>query len=167
MRIAIGADHRGIEALDHLQGLLTRLGHEVQVAARSDSKSCDYPDIAYPVGSAVANGTADRGILLCGTGIGMSIAANKIKGIRAALVHDEVGAEISRRHNDANVLCLAADMLGIRFIDRIVQTWLRSEFEGGRHARRVGKIAAIEQGIDPASLNENVAIEPPRPAAHV
>ena len=167
MIISFGADLRGIEALGHLQDLLTRLGHEVHVVARSDAKSCDYPDIAYPVGAEVASGVAERGILLCGTGIGMSIAANKIKGVRAALVHDEIGAEISRRHNDANVLCLAADMLGIRFIDRIVETWLGTDFEGGRHARRVGKIAAIEQGIDPASLNENVAIEAPRPAAHL
>ena len=86
----------------------------------------------------------------------MPNAANKIKRVRAALVHDGIGAEISRRHNDANVLCLPTDMLGIRIIDRIVQTWLSSDFEGGRHARRVGKIAAIEQGIDPATPNGNV-----------
>jgi ribose 5-phosphate isomerase B len=151
MRIVIGTHHlRGVEALEHVQGLLTRLGHEVQVGARRDAKGRDYPEIAYAVGSAVAKGTADRGILLGGTGIGMCIAANKIPGIRAALVHDEVGAEISRRHNDANVLCIPTDMLGARIIERIVETWLVTDFEGGRHARRVGKIAAIEQGIDPA-----------------
>lgn len=154
MKIALGADHRGIEARNHLQELLKRLGHEVHVYGAPDNRSCDYPDIAYPVAKAVASGQVDRGILICGSGIGMSIAANKVPGVRAALVHDEVGADMSRRHNDANVLCLAGDMLGLRIIDRIVTTWLRTEFEGGRHARRLRKIAAIERGQDPTAIDD-------------
>ncbi len=152
MKVAIGSDHRGTEARIHLQELLKRQGHEVVVYSVNDGKSCDYPDVAYPVSRAVADGAADRGILICGTGIGMSIAANKVAGVRAALVHDEVGADISRRHNDANILCLSGDMLGLRIIDRIVLTWLRTEFEGGRHARRISKIHAIERGQDPGSV---------------
>jgi ribose 5-phosphate isomerase B len=105
--------------------------------------------MAYPVAMAVSSGAVDRGILVCGSGIGMSMASNKVKGVRAALVHDEVGADISRRHNDANVLCLPADMLGQQTIEQVVAKWLRTEFEGGRHARRVNKITAIEQGLDP------------------
>jgi ribose 5-phosphate isomerase B len=143
MKIALGADHRGHEVAAHLADLLGRLGHQVQRANRYDGKSCDYPDVAYQVARAVADESADRGILLCGSGIGMCIAANKVRGVRAALVHDEVGADMSRRHNNANVLCLPADMLGNRFIDRIVQTWLKTDFDGGRHARRVHKITAI------------------------
>ena len=158
MRIALGADHRGFEVAAHLADLLMRLGHHVQTSHHFDGKSCDYPDVAYQVARAVADGNADRGILLCGSGIGMCIAANKVRGVRAALVHDEVGADMSRRHNNANVLCLPADMLGNRFIDRIVQTWLKTEFEGGRHARRVRKIAAIEEGLDPAASHGPAAV---------
>ncbi|NJL31508.1 MAG: ribose 5-phosphate isomerase B [Phycisphaerales bacterium] len=140
MKIALGADHRGIEARIHLAELLVRLGHEVTVCTEcNNNRSCDYPDVAYPVALAVVEGRSHRGILICGTGIGMSIAANKIDGVRAALCHDEIAAEVSRRHNDANVLCLSGDMLGLRVMDRIVQTWLRTEFEGGRHARRLQK----------------------------
>jgi len=97
----------------------------------------------------------ERGILICGSGIGMSIAANKVGGVRAALVHDEVSADMSRRHNNANVICLPADMLGPRIIDRIVKTWLDTPFEGGRHERRVQKIAAIERGDSPSSVADN------------
>ena len=153
MKIAVGADHRGTEVRAHLCDWLKQPGFEVvlQTGAASGEKACDYPDVAYTVGRAVVEGRADRGILICCSGIGMSIAANKIKGVRAALVHDEVGAEMSRRHNDANVLCLSGDMLGIRFIDRIVKTWLTTEFEGGRHVRRVQKITELEQGVLPIS----------------
>lgn len=153
MRVAIGADHRGQEVRQHLVELLKRSGHDVTVTdSPGDGRSCDYPDVAYPVSKAVADGKVDRGILVCGTGIGMCIAANKIKGVRAALIHDEIGADISRRHNDANVLCLPADMLGMRIIDRIVVTWLKAEFEGGRHARRITKVSAMEQGGDPRGV---------------
>jgi ribose 5-phosphate isomerase B len=150
MKIAIGADHRGTEVRSFIRQSLAQDGHAVTDLGSLDATTCDYPDIAYAVASAVAAGSVDRGVLICGTGIGMSMAANKVPGIRAALVHDEVGAELSRRHNDANVLCLSADMLGLRIIDRIVKTWLTTEFEGGRHARRVAKIAAIETNGSPA-----------------
>lgn len=159
MKIAIGADHRGRDVIGRLATLLADLGHEVQSTnSCGDTGSCDYPDVAYHVSKAVADGTADLGVLVCGTGIGMSIAANKIKGIRAALVHDEIGAEMSRMHNDANVLCLPADMLGQRLIERIVRTWLAARFEGGRHARRVRKIMAIEQGLDPQAVADKAAV---------
>lgn len=153
MKIALGADHRGEEAVRSITALLMTQDHQVVQLGESKGRSCDYPDMAYPVAHAVATGEADRGILVCGSGIGMSIAANKVKGIRAALVHDEVGAEVSRRHNDANVLCLPADMLGVRIIERIVAAWIRTEFEGGRHERRIRKITAIERGTDPTSAD--------------
>jgi ribose 5-phosphate isomerase B len=151
MKIAIGADHRGHEVFGHLCDLLTRQGHTVEAIDTTDKPICDYPDVAWAVATRVASRSADRGILVCGSGLGMSIAANKVDGVRAAPVHDEVTADMSRRHNDTNVLCLAADMLGQRIIDRIVQTWLSTPFDGGRHARRISKIASIEQGVDPAT----------------
>lgn len=159
MKIAIGADHRGSVVLKVISDSLTMQGHTTQLLGVSHDRSCDYPDMAYPVAKAVASGRADRGILICGTGIGMSIAANKVQGVRAALVQDAVGAEISRRHNDANVICIAGDMLGARVIEDIVSAWLRTEFEGGRHERRVQKIKAIEAGIDPTTWKSD------RPAA--
>lgn len=150
MRIAISADHRGSDVLPHIVNMLEQDGHSVvRIRPCEAGKMCDYPDMAYEVGEKVASGETDRGILVCGSGIGMCIAANKVRKVRAAPVHDEIGAEISRRYNDANVLCLAADLLGLRVIERIVQTWLRTEFEGGRHARRVNKITAIEEGLSP------------------
>lgn len=157
MKIALGADHRGAEVLRAITETLTANRHIPLPLGMSKGRSCDYPDMAYPVAHAVAKGEADRGILVCGSGIGMSIAANKVKGIRAALIHDEVGAEVSRRHNDANVLCIPADMLGVRVIERIVLAWLRTEFEGGRHERRVQKIKAIEAGLDPSTLKQDRA----------
>lgn len=154
MKIAVGADHRGTEMLSQLLLQLEQDGWEVMTMGSSEQRSCDYPDVAWPVARAIADGEADRGILICGSGIGMCIAANKVSGIRAALVHDELGAEISRRHNDANIVCLAADLLGQRVIERIVNTWLNTEFEAGRHARRNRKIEAIEAGQNPADLTE-------------
>jgi ribose 5-phosphate isomerase B len=127
-------------------------GHTVTIHVPEDGKTCDYPEPAYQVASAVIAGRAERGILLCGTGIGMCIAANKIKGVRAAVVHDELTAELSRSHNDANVLCLSADLLGQRLIEKIVETWLHREFEAGRHERRIRKIHAIEEGQDPSAV---------------
>lgn len=149
MKIVIGSDHRGYEVRAHLEQFLSSQGHDVQIITAGQGASCDYPDVAYPVALAVAGGQCQRGILICGSGIGMSMCANKVKGIRAALVHDEVGADMSRRHNDANVLCLSADMLSLRIIDRLVETWLATPFEGGRHARRVAKIGSIDKGCDP------------------
>lgn len=155
MTVAISADHRGSEAISRISLLLESHGCQVLDLSAYENKTCDYPDMAYPVAQAVATGEAKCGILVCGSGIGMSIAANKVKGVRAALVHDEIGAEMSRRHNDANVLCLPADLLGIRIIERIITCWLKTDFEGGRHARRVRKITAIEQGRDPSEVPDS------------
>ncbi len=144
MKISIGCDHRGYEAKELIKGLLQRMGHEVADVGTYDSKSCDYPDFAVPVALAVARGESDKGILICGSGIGMSITANKIKGIRAALCHDELTAQMSRKHNNANVLCLPAMLVNDPLITKIVETWLSSDFEGGRHERRVEKIMEAE-----------------------
>ncbi len=156
MRIVIGADHRGSQAIDSLRHLLETSDHTVTVLEDAcpgpTTRSCDYPDMAWPVARAVAEGEADFGILLCGSGIGMSISANKVDGVRAALVHDEMTAEVSRRHNDANVLCLAADLLGHRVMERIINAFLNTPFDGGRHLRRKLKIAAIERGDDPRDI---------------
>jgi ribose 5-phosphate isomerase B len=158
MKIAIAADHRGKEVQTHLNTWLSQEGFDVVEFSTCDCKAGDYPDYAYPVATAVADGDIDMGVLICGTGIGMCIAANKVKGIRAALVHDEIGADLSRRHNDANILCLSADMLGQRIINRIVKTWLTTEFDGGRHARRNSKINAIEQGLNPIDCADTQAV---------
>ncbi len=152
MRIAIGGDHRGHDAIVHLSEHLRALGHDVQTLGPVSREPCDYTDPAFAVASAVSGGKADMGVLICGTGIGTCIAANKMKGIRAALVHDEITAQMSRSHNDANVICLSADLLGIRLMDKIVDTCVNTEFSGGRHARRVKKIGAIEDGQDPAGM---------------
>lgn len=153
MRIALGSDHRGYKQTAHLVDLLRSRGYEVNWVGTRSEQSCDYPEAAWKVGQAIRSGQADLGILICGTGIGMSIAANKIPGVRAAVVHDELTAQLSRSHNNANVLCLSADLLGERFIDKIVEVWLATEFEGGRHARRVAKIHEIEEGRDPAQMD--------------
>lgn len=147
-RIVIGADHRGINAARLTAQHLTSEGMHAQILGECDGPS-DYPDQAWLVAQSVAKGEADRGILICGTSIGMAIAANKIKGIRAAVVHDELTAQLSRAHNDANVLCLSGDLLGQHLIEKIIDVWLSTEFEGGRHARRVEKITKIELGEDP------------------
>jgi ribose 5-phosphate isomerase B len=144
MRIAIGSDHRGIQVKAKLTPLLEGLGHDVADHGTHDSTSVDYPDIAACVARQVSRGEADRGILICGTGIGMAISANKFPKVRAATVHDEFEAEMCRRHNDVNILCLSADQLGERNLDGMIGVWLRTEFEGGRHARRLEKIAHLE-----------------------
>lgn len=145
MRIAMGADHRGTDAINSLAERLRREGHEVMLFGSTTGEPCDYPEPAEQVARCISSGQADRGILICGTGIGMGIAANKVPGVRAAVVHDEFTAELSRSHNDANAICMSADLLGHRLIEKIVDVWLRTEFEGGRHARRVEKIAEIER----------------------
>lgn len=157
MKIAVGADHRGFEIRAKVIELLGRLGHEVKDCGSFAPEPCDYPDVAAKVACRVAHGEADRGILICGTGLGMCIAANKFPGVRAAPCHDDLTAEMSRRHNDLNVLCLSADLLGERLIDRMVEIWLTTPFEGGRHARRVEKIAALEGRLQSADA-------PPAPA---
>ncbi len=144
MRIAIGSDHRGFAVKSKVIELLHRLNQEVLDAGPHSNESVDYPDIASIVAGQVSSGQVDRGILICGTGIGMCIAANKFSGVRAAPCHDDLTAEMSRRHNDLNVLCLSADMLGEKLIDRMVEIWLKTDFEGGRHARRVEKITELD-----------------------
>jgi len=144
MKIAIGSDHRGFDAKKRIMALLEKLGHEVNDVGPFGNESVDYPDFALQVANAVGTGQVDRGILICGTGIGMCIAANKVSKVRAAPCHDSITAEMSRRHNDANVLCLSADLLGDELIDRMIRIWLSTGFEGGRHARRVDKITRYE-----------------------
>ena len=154
MKIAIAADHRGHSAKEKLVILLQESGHDVIDLGTNSSKSCDYPDLAWPAGKAVTENQVDMAILVCASGIGMDICANKIPGIRAALCYDELTAQMSRLHNDANILCLASDVLGEELIRRIVSSWLTTEFEGGgRHERRVQKISWIEQGKDPATYD--------------
>jgi ribose 5-phosphate isomerase B len=145
MKIVTGNDHRGFGVKSRLISFIRGLGHETSDAGSLTEEYSDYPDFAFAVAERVGRGECDRGILICGTGIGMSIAANKVKGVRAAPCHDLVTAEMSRRHNDANVLCLSADLQGEEMMERIIKLWLATEFEGGRHARRVDKIKKYEE----------------------
>lgn len=144
MRISVANDHRGVELKRAIIAKLESLGHQVCDDGASGSESVDYPDFASLVACKVSDGAIDRGVLICGTGIGMAIAANKYPGVRAAPCSDEVTAEISRRHNDLNILCLSADLLSARVAERMVEVWVGTEFEGGRHARRLDKIKSIE-----------------------
>jgi ribose 5-phosphate isomerase B len=145
MQIAVGSDHRGVELRAKLIGFLQNLGHQVVDVGSHNGEQVDYPDVAAQVAQKVADGDVERGILVCGTGVGMCIAANKVPGVRAAPCHDDITAEISRRHNDLNVLCLSGDLLGEKLADRLVEIWLKTPFEGGRHARRNEKITALER----------------------
>ena len=154
MKIAVGSDHRGFEAKEQIKVIIAELGHECIDFGANDSNPVDYPDPAYSVAIAVSKKQADKAILVCATGIGMSIAANKVNGIRAALCHDELSAQISRDHNDANVLCLSGDQVGEVLLRKIVEVWLNTEFSGGRHERRVRKIKAIEEGKDPREVQK-------------
>jgi len=144
MRIAVGADHGGFALKQEIAEYLIAQGHQVQDFGVHSAEPADYPDVAAMVARAVAAGEADRAILVCGTGIGMSLAANKIPGIRAAVCTDCYMARMAREHNDAQILCLGGRVLGIGSALEIVQTFLSSEFTGGRHARRVDKISALE-----------------------
>ena len=145
MRIAIGTDHRGFALRSKIVDLVRQMGHEAVDVGTFSPDPVDYPDIAADVARRVSRGEVERGILVCGTGLGMCIAANKVHGVRAAACHDDITAEMSRRHNDANVLCLSGDLLGERLIDRMIEIWLGTPFEGGRHARRVDKIMELER----------------------
>ena len=144
MRISIGCDHRGVNLKSKLIEAIVTLGHEVDDRGTHGEQSVDYPDFANQVCTEVSQKKSERGILICGTGIGMTIVANKFPGVRAANCFDEVMAELSRRHNNVNVLCLPGDLIGQRPIDDLVRVWLTTDFEGGRHQRRVEKIAQIE-----------------------
>jgi ribose 5-phosphate isomerase B len=137
--IAIGADHAGYPLKQALLKTVLK-GYDVIDLGTDSTAPVDYPDIARRVATVVAAGKADKGILICGTGIGMSIAAGKVRGIRAARCTEPFSAELSRRHNDANILCLGARITGVELASRTVEVWLNTSFEGGRHARRVGKI---------------------------
>jgi ribose 5-phosphate isomerase B len=147
MKIAIACDHRGYTVKQRIIAQISDRGHEILDFGTDNPRPCDYPDVGVPAAKAVALAQADRGILIDGSGIGMSIIANKIPGIRAAICHDELTAEISRRHNNANILCFAADLLGDELIRRIIDAWLLTPFEQGRHARRVEKLALLEKQL--------------------
>lgn len=146
MRIFIGADHRGFKLKNKIAALLKKKGHRVtDVGAFSDEESCDYPPLALDVATRVAKNKGSRGILVCMTGIGHSIAANKIPGAYAALCYNQQAAQLSRQHNDANILILGAKFVPVDHISRIVDVWLKEKFEGGRHKRRVDQIKKIEK----------------------
>lgn len=151
MRISIGSDHRGVHIKSRLIAYLTANGHEVADLGTEGESSVDYPDFASAVCRRVAQGQDERGILICGTGIGMAIAANKFKGVRAANCYDQVMAELCRRHNNVNVLCLPGDLIGDGPVDELVNIWLSTEFEAGRHERRLDKIVEIEDEHQPGS----------------
>ncbi len=145
MRVYIGSDHAGFAVKDFVKELLEKRGYEVEDLGTYSSERVDYPDYAQKVAEAVAKDSDSFGVLICGTGIGMSIAANKIKGIRAAEVHDYYTAQMARAHNDANVLCFGERVVGKGVIESIIEAWCTTSFEGGRHAERVAKIMALEE----------------------
>ena len=145
--VAIGADHAGCALKESLSDVLAELDFHVLDLGTNGADSVDYPDFAAAVAGSVSAGEADRGILICGTGIGMAITANKFPGVRAITCSDELTAEMCRRHNDVNVLCLSGDMLGERSINGMIEIWLTTEFEGGRHARRLEKIRDLENRV--------------------
>ena len=145
MKIAIASDHGAYELKEHLKHYLTRQGHEVVDCGTHSAESCDYPDFGRAAALLVANGACERGVVLCTTGIGISITANKVKGIRCALCHDPLSAEMTRRHNDANMLAMGAQIIGGNLAERIADVFLTTDFEGGRHQRRVDKIMETER----------------------
>ncbi|WP_378951118.1 ribose 5-phosphate isomerase B [Pelosinus sp. sgz500959] len=144
MLIAIGSDHGGFNLKEEIKKMFTEQNIQFQDFGTYSAESIDYPEIAQKVAQAVVNKECTRGIIICGTGIGVSIAANKIKGIRAALCHDVFSAQMSREHNDANILTMGERVIGPGLACMIVSTWLETEFAGGRHGRRVDKISQLE-----------------------
>jgi len=144
MKVVLASDHGGYDLAKEVGTLLEELGIEYENIGCDCEDSVDYPDYGIPAAERVANGEFDRGILVCGTGIGMSIAANKVKGIRCALVHDVYTARVTRQHNDSNVLAMGSRVIGIDLGKEIVKTWIGAEFEGGRHERRIGKLSDYE-----------------------
>jgi ribose 5-phosphate isomerase B len=145
MKVAIASDHGGIHIREEIKKLLEELGIDYEDFGCDCETSVDYPDYALPVAEKVANGEFDRGILICGTGVGMSISANKVKGIRCALVHDVYTAKLTRRHNDSNILAMGERVIGPGLAREIAQAWLTTEFDGGRHERRIQKIKEYEE----------------------
>ena len=142
--IAIGSDHGGFELKERIKKHLEERSLEYKDFGCYDENSVDYPDIAEKVCNAINSGDADKGILVCGTGIGISIAANKIDGIRAAHCHDVYSAEMTKRHNNANVICMGGRVIGRELAFKIIDAWLDAEFEGGRHQKRIDKIHTLE-----------------------
>ena len=145
MKVTIGSDHGAVNLKEEIKKVLTEMKIEIDDVGTFGNEAVDYPDIAEKVADSVVSGRADKGIVLCGTGIGISIAANKIKGVRAALCHDVFSAKMSREHNDANILAMGERVIGVGPACEIVKAWLTSEFTGDRHARRVNKIMALEK----------------------
>ncbi len=146
--IVIASDHAGFSLKEHLKKVLVNLGYEVKDLGTYTSQSVDYPDYASLLAGGVSRGEYPRGILVCGTGIGMCMVANKFRGVRAALCWDEYTAKVSRTHNDSNVLCLGGRVLSFEEAEKILKIWLREKFEGGRHARRLEKLKAIERSME-------------------
>ncbi len=147
MKIAIGSDHGGFESKKIVVDALQKLGHKVVDMGTTSEESTDYPDYAKKVGKAVALGRADRGVLICGTGIGMSIAANKIPGIRAAVVWNVKTASLASEHNCANVLCLSGRFIKPSLLPKMIKAWIKTPFAGGRHQRRIRKISKLEKEL--------------------
>lgn len=145
MKIAVGSDHAGIEVKEAIRDHLDKSGHEVTDLGAFDHNSVDYPDFAKSVGQAVSKGEYDRGIVICGSGVGISIAANKIEGVRCALCHNALVAKLSREHNDANMLALGAWLTPVQHAIEIVDKWVETEFQGGRHQKRIDKITELEK----------------------
>ncbi len=143
--IVIASDHAGVEVKAAIVDRLRSAGHAVDDLGPASTQSVDYPDFAHRVAARVADGTATCGLLICGTGLGMSMSANRHHGVRAAVCHDAFTAEMARRHNDANVLCVGARVLGMGVIEQVVDVFLATDFEGGRHQRRVAKIEPEER----------------------
>ncbi|MBF0559499.1 MAG: ribose 5-phosphate isomerase B [Nitrospirae bacterium] len=145
MRVAIGSDHAGLEMKNEVMAVLKEMGHESQDFGTDRPQSVDYPDFGEKVSDAVSRGVVERGVLICGTGIGMSIVANKFRNIRAALCNDLFSAKMSRLHNDSNILVLGGRVIGKDLAKEIVKTWMSTPFEGGRHENRLLKIRLIEE----------------------
>lgn len=144
MKIGIGNDHSAVEMKQEITAYLKELGHEVVNYGTDSNESCDYPEYGEKVGRAVVSGEVEKGILICGTGFGISLAANKVKGVRAVVCSEPYTAKLSRMHNDANILAFGARVVGIEMAKMIVNEWLNAEFEGGRHQRRIDMVMAIE-----------------------
>ena len=144
MKLSIACDHGAFDLKERLKARLASQGHQVTDCGTHSTDSCDYPDFGVAAARLVADGTCDRGVVLCTTGIGMSIAANKVRGVRCALCHEPLSAEMTRRHNDANVLAMGAGVTGDNLAERILDVFLSTECEGGRHQRRVDKVMEIE-----------------------
>lgn len=154
MRLAIGSDHAGFALKEHLKTWLAARGHDVLDLGTDSESRCDYPDFGFLVAQAIVRGEAERGILICGTGLGMAITANRLTGVRAASCTMEYAAEMARRHNDANVLTMGARLVTRELAERLVDVFLSTPFEGGRHEERVRKMDRVPRGVSPAGRKD-------------